>query len=307
MRSNDYVMSNAIAHAEELGFCGKEKETLVYCCTVHEELLRSSWEEVLKKYSDWDSFFYQEYGLDEKKITHFQEFSGKGVEVQLNQNNIVMGNSKLMQEKGISFDSVNSIGNVVYVAQDKKYIGYLIISDQIKQSALSLVKDLKEIGIKKVVMLSGDKLENVQKVSQKIGINHYFAELLPLQKVEKIKLLKKEGIVAFVGDGINDAPVLKMSDVGISMGSVGSDAAIEASDVVLMHDNLEKIRTSILIAKMTRKIVKFNILFAILAKVLILLLGIVGVTTVWLAVFADVGVTILTILNTLRIMVKKVK
>lgn len=245
--------------------------------------------------------------IDEKKITHFQEFSGKGVEVQLNQNNIVMGNSKLMQEKGISFDSVNSIGNVVYVAQDKKYIGYLIISDQIKQSALSLVKDLKEIGIKKVVMLSGDKLENVQKVSQKIGINHYFAELLPLQKVEKIKLLKKEGIVAFVGDGINDAPVLKMSDVGISMGSVGSDAAIEASDVVLMHDNLEKIRTSILIAKMTRKIVKFNILFAILAKVLILLLGIVGVTTVWLAVFADVGVTILTILNTLRIMVKKVK
>lgn len=245
--------------------------------------------------------------IDEKQVTHFQEFSGKGVEVQLNQTNILLGNSKLMQEKDITFDPINSIGNVIYVAQDKKCIGYLIISDKIKKSSFPLVNSLKEIGIKKVVMLSGDKLENVQKVSQKVGINHYFAELLPLQKVEKIKLLKKEGVVAFVGDGINDAPVLKMSDVGISMGGVGSDAAIEASDVVLMHDDLEKIRTSILIAKMTRKIVKFNIFFAISAKIVILLLGIVGVTTIWLAVFADVGVTILAILNTLRIMVKKVK
>lgn len=243
----------------------------------------------------------------ESAISDFQEIIGKGIKVLYNKERFIVGNKSLMDDEKIKCDLVNTCGSVVYVAKDKKCIGYLVVADHIKKEAFLVIKDLNELGINKVVMISGDKLANVEAVCEKVSIREYFGELLPNEKVEKMKLLKKDGLVAFVGDGINDAPVLKISDLGISMGGVGSDAAIEASDIVLMYDDLTKIKDGIIISRMTKNIIKFNIVFAILAKVIILLLGMFGYTTIWLAVFADVGVTLLAVLNTLRIMIIKVK
>lgn len=251
---------------------------------------------ILKKYSQ---------KIDETKIKNFQELSGKGVKACYENSVILLGNKELMKENNITIEEVNSIGSTIYISKDNKYIGYLTVADKIRKSSYSLVDFLEKLGIKDIVILSGDKKENVEKVCQEIGINKYYSELLPTSKVEKISKMKEKNLTAFVGDGINDAPVLKISDLGISMGNIGSDAAIEASDIVLMKDDLSKIPEAIKIAKLTNKIVKFNISFAITAKIIILLLGIFGYTTIWLAVFADVGVTLLAVLNTLRIMIKK--
>lgn len=245
--------------------------------------------------------------IDESKITDFKEISGKGVTLKYDKKRLVVGNDKLMQQEKISYEKVKKTGTIIYIAKENTFLGYIVISDKIKESAKHLVANLKEVGIKDFWVLSGDKEESVKSVCQSISITSYKAELLPTEKVEVMKDLRKRGITAFVGDGINDAPVLMVSDLGISMGLHGSDAAIDASSVVLMQDDLSNISKAIKISHFTTSIVRENIIFALVTKFAILLLALFGYTTIFLAVFADVGVTLLTILNTIRIMIHKIK
>ena len=240
--------------------------------------------------------------IDESEIKDYKELSGQGVKGIVFSKKLMIGSENLFSKEGIIVPKVKAFGTVVYVICDDKYIGYLVIGDKIKESANNLVNNLKKVGINRTVMLSGDNKNIVCEVANKVNIDEYYAELLPIDKVEKLKEIKKTTFTAFVGDGINDAPVIKEADLGISMGSIGSDAAIEASDVVLMHDNLSKIVVAIKIAKVTQSIVKFNILFALGFKLLMLVLATFGFASIWMAVFADVGVTLLAVLNSLRIM-----
>ena len=240
--------------------------------------------------------------IDESEIKDYKELSGQGIKGIVFSKKLMIGSENLFSKEGIIVPKVKAFGTVVYVICDDKYIGYLVIGDKIKESANNLVNNLKKIGINKTVMLSGDNKNIVCEVANKVNIDEYYAELLPIDKVEKLKEIKKTTFTAFVGDGINDAPVIKEADLGISMGSIGSDAAIEASDVVLMHDNLSKIVVAIKIAKVTQSIVKFNIVFALGFKLLMLVLATFGFASIWMAVFADVGVTLLAVLNSLRIM-----
>ena len=240
--------------------------------------------------------------IDESEIKDYKELSGQGVKGLVFSKKLMIGSENLFSKEGIVVPKVKAFGTVVYVICDGKYIGYLVIGDKIKESANNLVNNLKKVGINRTVMLSGDNKNIVCEVANKVNIDEYYAELLPIDKVEKLKEIKKTTFTAFVGDGINDAPVIKEADLGISMGSIGSDAAIEASDVVLMHDNLSKIVVAIKIAKVTQSIVKFNILFALGFKLLMLVLATFGFASIWMAVFADVGVTLLAVLNSLRIM-----
>ena len=251
----------------------------------------------------------EKYGkeIDKSKISDFKEISGNGISLKINNDEILVGNYNLFRENNINVDNINSIGTIIYIAKNREYLGYILIADEIKNDAYNLVKSLKYNGIKRVVMLSGDNKNIVKNVSEKVGISEYYAEMLPIDKVNKVESLKKGGFTAFVGDGINDAPVMKISDLGISMGIAGSDAAIEASNIVLMTDNLDKITEAIKISKKTKRIVTFNIVFALLVKFLCLLLGVLGISKIWFAVVADVGVTLLLVLNSLRlIIVKKV-
>ena len=251
----------------------------------------------------------EKYGkeIDKSKISDFKEISGNGISLKINNDEILVGNYNLFRENNINVDNINSIGTIIYIAKNREYLGYILIADEIKNDAYNLVKSLKYNGIKRVVMLSGDNKNIVKNVSGKVGISEYYAEMLPIDKVNKVESLKKGGFTAFVGDGINDAPVMKISDLGISMGITGSDAAIEASNIVLMTDNLDKITEAIKISKKTKRIVTFNIVFALLVKFLCLLLGVLGISKIWFAVVADVGVTLLLVLNSLRlIIVKKV-
>lgn len=243
--------------------------------------------------------------IDLEKISDFYEIAGRGVKVVYGNDDIIIGNKLLMDDEKIECDNIDSLGVTIYVARNGKYLGYLVIADRIKESASLLISSLRKIGLTKLVMISSDRIENVEKVCGKVGIDEYYGELLPTEKVDRVNILKKKGMVAFVGDGINDVPVLKISDLGISLGNIGSDAAIEASDIVLMQENLKKISDGIIISRRIKNIIKFNIVFAIFAKILVLLLGMLGYTTIWLAVFADVGVTLLAVLNTLRIMIIK--
>lgn len=245
--------------------------------------------------------------IDEKEIKDYKELSGHGVKTLVFNKNLMIGNEKLFNEEGITVPKVKAFGTVIYVTSDGKYIGYLVIGDKIKESATNLVSNLKKVGVNRVVMLSGDNEEMVREVADKVHIDEYYAELLPIDKVQKLREIKKSSFTAFTGDGINDAPVIKEADLGISMGAIGSDAAIEASDVVLMHDNLSKIVVAIKIARMTQSIVKFNIVFALGFKFLMLVLATFGYASIWMAVFADVGVTLLAVLNALRIMRKKIQ
>ena len=251
----------------------------------------------------------EKYGkeIDKSIISDFKEISGNGISLKINNDEILVGNYNLFRENKINVDNINSIGTIIYIAKNREYLGYILIADEIKNDAYNLVKSLKYNGIKRVVMLSGDNKNIVKNVSEKVGISEYYAEMLPIDKVNKVESLKKGGFTAFVGDGINDAPVMKISDLGISMGITGSDAAIEASNIVLMTDNLDKITEAIKISKKTKRIVTFNIVFALLVKFLCLLLGVLGISKIWFAVVADVGVTLLLVLNSLRlIIVKKV-
>ena len=248
--------------------------------------------------------------IDEKQIACSQELSGLGIEAEIEGKNVLVGNEKLMKEKNIQYEKTNEIGTVLYIAIDGKYVGYILIADTIKKDAKYTIDTLKKSNIKQTVMLTGDRKEVGEAVAKEIGIDKVYTELLPDGKVEKVEELLKEksstGKLAFVGDGINDAPVLAISDIGIAMGGLGSDSAIEAADVVIMTDEPSKIIDAIKLSKRTMRIVKENIIFAIAVKVAVLVLAAFGISTMWQAVFADVGVSILAILNALRILhVKK--
>ena len=234
----------------------------------------------------------------------YKDMSGKGISCEVKGKKILVGNEKLMKDNKVMVLPISETGTVIHVAIDKEYAGYLVISDKIKKSSLRITELLKYIK-KELIIISGDIESVVQKVAKKIGINTYYAEMLPEDKVEKVKEYKKKGKVLFAGDGVNDAPVLKISDIGVSMGQVGADAAIEASDVVIMKDDLSKIKTAIIISNITKKKVIQTIVFALLVKLVVLVLGALGLSTIWMAVFADVGVTFLCILNVLTILWKK--
>jgi Cd2+/Zn2+-exporting ATPase len=240
------------------------------------------------------------------KIKDHEEISGHGVKIILDGKEILAGNYKLMNKENISYKEVETIGTVVHVAINKKYAGYIVISDEVKEDSSKAIKALKAVGIKKTVMLTGDNKTVGTKIAKELGLDEVYAELLPDQKVEKLELLFKEkspkGKIVFVGDGINDAPVLARADIGIAMGGVGSDAAIEAADVVIMTDEPSKIASAIKIAKKTRSIVMQNIVFALSVKLIILALVAIGMGTMWEAVFGDVGVALLAVLNAMRAM-----
>ena len=246
--------------------------------------------------------------IDGSNLSDVCESKGMGVSCSIDGQRIYVGNQKLLKEKGIDIPVVDEIGTVVYVARENKCLGYIIIADEIKEDAKSLVEALKMQGIKTTVMLTGDKKEIAEKVAASIGIDKVCSELLPQEKVSNLeKLLEEEkgkGSLAFVGDGINDAPVLTRADIGFAMGAMGSDAAIEAADVVIMNDQPSKIADAIKVSKKTIAIVKENIVFALGVKILFLLLGALGMINLWMAVFADVGVAFLAILNSMRALKK---
>lgn len=243
--------------------------------------------------------------IDEKLISDINEISGKGISVKIENKQVLVGNEKLMQENNIEYTKCNEIGTVVYVSIENKYSGYILISDEIKEDSFKAIKELKD-NKKQTIMLTGDKKEVGEDVAKKLGIDKVYTELLPDGKVKKVEELikQKNGTLAFVGDGINDAPVLALSDIGIAMGGLGSDAAIEAADIVIMTDEPSKVNKAIKISKKTMRIVKQNIIFAISIKALVLILSAVGITTMWEAVFADVGVSIIAVLNAIRILKK---
>ena len=242
--------------------------------------------------------------INQEIIGKTEEISGKGIVSQIENKTVVIGNHKIMQEKGIEYKECNDIGTILYVAINNKFAGSIVIADKIKEDAKQTIQGLKQNNASKTVMLTGDKKEIAEKVAKQIEIDEVYTDLLPDQKVEKVEELMKQktekGKLAFVGDGINDAPVLAISDIGIAMGGLGSDAAIEAADIVIMNDKPSKILEAIKISNKTMRIVKQNIIFAISVKILVLILGACGIATMWEAVFADVGVSFIAILNSLR-------
>ena len=242
--------------------------------------------------------------INQEIIEKTEEISGKGIISQIENKTVVIGNNKIMQEKGIEYKECNDIGTILYVAINNKFEGSIVIADKIKEDAKQTIQGLKRNNVSKTVMLTGDKKEIAEKVAKQIEIDEVYTDLLPDQKVEKVEELIKQktekGKLAFVGDGINDAPVLAISDIGIAMGGLGSDAAIEAADIVIMNDKPSKILEAIKISNKTMRIVKQNIIFAISVKILVLILGACGIATMWEAVFADVGVSFIAILNSLR-------
>lgn len=243
--------------------------------------------------------------IETEKVSLAKETAGRGVAVHYDGKNIAAGNCLLLDELGVEYNSSEDAGTVVHVACDGTYAGCIVISDEIKNGAKEALSEMKSAGVRKLVMLSGDRVEAAESVAETLGIDEFRAQLLPVDKVSEVEKLiseEKNGKVAFVGDGINDAPVLMRADVGIAMGSLGSDAAIEAADVVLMDDDIRKISSVIRISKKTMAIVRENITFALAVKFLVLILGAIGVANMWEAVFGDVGVTVLAIFNSMRAM-----
>ena len=249
--------------------------------------------------------------IDDKKIKDIKEIPGLGIKAKIGKQLVLVGNKKLMQEENINFIECDDIGTILYVAIDKNYCGYILIADGIKDDSKTAIKELKSNGIKQTIMLTGDKRVVALDVSKKLGIDLSYFELLPQDKAKKVEEIlnnkSSNSIVAFVGDGINDAPVLALADIGISMGMVGADSAIEASDVVIMTDELSKIVSAMKISKKTIRIVKENIIFAIFIKIAVLILAALGISSMWQAVFADVGVSIIAVLNALRVLIIKDK
>ena len=242
--------------------------------------------------------------VDEKQIMDYQEISGLGIVAKIGEQDVIVGNEKLMKEKQIEFTKCTDVGTILYVAIQGKYAGYILISDKIKDDAKYTIEQLKKNNIKQTVMLTGDRKDVGENVAKQIGIDKVYTELLPDGKVQKVEELLKtkseKGKLAFVGDGINDAPVLALADIGIAMGGLGADSAIEAADIVIMTDEPSKIVNAIKLSKKTMRIVKENIIFAIAIKILVLILAAFGLSTMWEAVFADVGVSIIAIINALR-------
>ena len=244
--------------------------------------------------------------IEEKQIIKTQELSGLGISAKIGEQDVLIGNEKLMNEHQIIFSKCNDIGTILHVAIEREYVGYIVIADTIKEDSIVAIKELKKNNVKKTVMLTGDKKEVGESVSKELGIDEVYTELLPDGKVEKVEeLLKKKsekGKLAFVGDGINDSPVLALADIGIAMGGLGADSAIEAADIVIMTDEPSKIVKAIKLSKKTMRIVKENIIFAIFIKIAVLILAALGISTMWEAVFADVGVSVIAILNALRVL-----
>ena len=246
--------------------------------------------------------------IDDKKIEKMTNLSGLGIKATIDKKEVLVGNQKLMDKYNIEYPTSKEIGTIIYIAINNQYEGNIIINDKIKSNAKETLEILNNQYNINTFMLTGDKEIVAKKIKDELKINEYKAELLPQEKVEELKRIKEKNNypVAFVGDGINDAPVLSLANIGISMGSLGSDAAIEASDIIIMEDNLSKIPTALYIAKKTITIAKENIIFAITIKLLILLLSILGITSMWYAVFADVGVSIIAIANSLRLLRLKI-
>lgn len=251
----------------------------------------------------------KEYGknIDFQKLTDYEEKSGLGIRVKIDNKTVLAGNSKLMDLEGISYPILSELGSVVYLAIEGSFSGTIVISDEMKSDSKQAIKDLRNVGVRKIAMLTGDTKKVGEKIATELDLDMVYADLLPHQKVEQLEALDKQkhnskGKLIFVGDGINDAPVLARADVGFAMGGVGSDAAIEAADVVLMTDEPSKIVAAIQIAKKTRNIVWQNIIFALGVKAVILVLGALGIATMWEAVFGDVGVAVIAILNAMRSM-----
>lgn len=236
--------------------------------------------------------------IDKDKVSNYKEISGKGISCKYNGVTYYLGNLLYMNDKHIEVADIDTYATIIYIASKDEYLGYLVISDAIKRGAKKTISNLKNLGIKRILLLSGDNEKIVKSISNKVGINEYYDSLLPQDKVEKVEELTKEYVVAFVGDGMNDAPVIKRADIGISMGGIGSDVAIEASDVVLMKDEIEAIPKAIKISKLTKRVVKYNIFLAISVKAIVLLLALLGFSSIWMAIVADVGVTLISVLNT---------
>ena len=232
-------------------------------------------------------------------VSDVEEIAGHGIRARVGDKIVCVGNTKMMDAIGAKWHDCHHVGTIIHVAIDGEYAGHIVINDQIKSDSVEAVAALKSLGVSRTVMLTGDRKEVAAHVATTLGLSEYHAELLPADKVKYIDDLQASS-VAFVGDGINDAPVLARADVGIAMGGLGSDAAIEAADVVLMDDKPSKIALAIRIARRTLGIARQNVVFAIGVKVAVLILAAVGIATMWLAVFADVGVTVLAVLNAMR-------
>ena len=290
------TLTEGIFEVQKIEAIGIEKETLLKLTAHAESFSNHPISASLKK----------AYGkeIDLESITHTEEIAGLGISATVEEKHLLIGNEKLMEKNQIQFEKCNEIGTILYVAIENQYAGYLIIADKIKADAKQTIQKLKTSHIKQTVMLTGDKKAIGEQVGKELGIDTVYTELLPNEKSKKLEELlqqkSEKGKVAFVGDGINDAPVLAISDIGIAMGAFGSDAAIEAADIVIMTDEPSKIVTSLSIAKKTMRIVKQNIIFAIGIKIFVLLLSAFGLSTMWEAVFADVGVSVLAVLNALR-------
>lgn len=242
--------------------------------------------------------------IDTSRVVDVKEIAGHGLSASVDGHTTWVGNYKLMESENISYVPCEEVGTIVYVADDRGFLGYIRISDVVKEGAVDAINDMKQAGVDRCIMLTGDQIDVAEKVAGQLHLDEYHAELLPADKLTKIEKLisaeREKEKLAFVGDGINDAPVLTRADVGFAMGSLGSDAAIEAADIVIMDDDLEKIPAMIRIAKKTIRIVKENIVFALAVKIIVLILGALGVANMWGAVFADVGVSVLAILNAMR-------
>ena len=247
--------------------------------------------------------------IDNNLVTDVKEIVGMGVIANVDKKQVIVGNDKIMNKYKIKYQKSSDVGTIIYVAVNKKFVGSIVISDEIRDTSYLAVDLFRKNGVENIIMLTGDLDSIANYVSKKLKLDKYYAQLLPQDKVkiveELIKKQKKDEKLAFIGDGINDAPVLALSDIGVSMGGVGSDAAIEASDVVIMNDDISKLASAIGISKKTMKIVYQNIVFAILVKLIVLVLSAIGVASLWSAVFADVGVLILVVLNSLRVLIEK--
>ena len=248
--------------------------------------------------------------IDKDRIGEIKEIAGHGVCAEIDGHTVLVGNDRLMADNGIEYIPCHKAGTVVHVARDMEYMGHILIADKVKENAAAAISELKKIGVAKTVMLTGDKHDCAEAVAKEIGADEVYSELLPADKVDYVERLITEegnGRLAFVGDGINDAPVLSRADVGIAMGALGSDSAIEAADVVLTDDNPEKISLAIKLSRKCIKIVYENIYFAIGIKLTFLVLAALGLTNMWLAIFADVGVMVLAVLNSIRMLIKTKK
>lgn len=254
------------------------------------------------------NLYEKEYGIITEELEQYQEIGGYGVCCNIDGKQILVGNEKLMKKFSIDYEQYKGIGSIVYVAESGYFIGSVIVADTIKQGSKQAIQKLKALGIKNVIMFTGDNQTTANQISKELVLDKCYSELLPQNKVELLEDILKEkdrGKVIFVGDGINDAPVLARADIGIAMGGIGSDAAIEAADVVIMNDDISKIEDGIVISRNTNKIVNQNIVFALGIKAVVLILGALGIATMWLAVFADVGVAFIAILNSMRRKIEK--